>query len=151
MSRANLTLRAMSDDDLNWVSQQEAVLHAFPWTIGNFRDALEAGYCNRILCIDGEDAGYAVVLSALDEAHLLNFSLVRKFQGKGLGRLFLDALGEQIRAHGVSQIFLEVRPSNEHARRLYAAYGFVAIGRRKRYYPSTDGEREDAIVMRYEL
>ncbi|MNL57349.1 ribosomal-protein-alanine N-acetyltransferase [compost metagenome] len=39
---------------------------------------------------------------------------------------------------------LEVRVSNEGAKRLYEKYGFTALGRRKGYYQD-DGE--DALVM----
>lgn len=147
----NIRVRPMSLDDLNWVRVHECQLHPFPWTTGNFRDALEAGYIARVLCIDGEDLGYAILLTVLDEAHLLNISVLRAHQGKGLGRAFLDALCDEVRARGASQMFLEVRPSNETAKRLYAAYGFVPIGRRNRYYPAADGGREDAIVMRLGL
>lgn len=148
---AGVALRAMNIDDLAWVEGQERVLHPFPWTMGNFSDALEAGYIARIICVDGQNVGYAVMLTVLDEAHLLNISIVRECHGQGLGRTFLDALCDEIRKRGVAQMFLEVRPSNEAAKRLYTAYGFVPIGRRKRYYPAADGEREDAIVMRLGL
>jgi ribosomal-protein-alanine N-acetyltransferase len=141
----------MNMDDLAWVQGHERVLHPFPWSIGNFRDALEAGYIARIMGLEGEDLGYAVLLTVLDEAHLLNISIVRERHGQGLGSAFLDALCDEIRARGAAQMFLEVRPSNETARRLYETYGFVPIGRRKRYYPAVDGGREDAIVMRLGL
>ncbi len=151
MIGSEVALRAMAVGDLVWVQGHERVLHPFPWTIGNFRDALEAGYIARILRVASEDLGYAVMLTVLDEAHLLNISIVQEHHGRGLGRLFLDALCDEIRKRGVAQMFLEVRPSNASARRLYTAYGFTPIGRRKRYYPATDGGREDAIVMRLKL
>jgi ribosomal protein S18 acetylase RimI-like enzyme len=43
-------------------------------------------------------------------------------------------------------MFLEVRASNAAARALYASAGFVAVGRRARYYRDPD---EDAVVMRW--
>ena len=46
---------------------------------------------------------------------------------------------------------LEVRPSNLRALKVYAQYGFTEIGRRKAYYPAHNGQREDAIVMRFKL
>lgn len=144
-------LRTMQPEDLAWVHLQEQVLHPFPWTIGNFRDALEAGYVARLLCIDDAKVGYAILFAVLDEAHLLNFSIAREYQGRGLGKVFLDAVCGESRGRGARQMFLEVRPSNLAARRLYERYGFVPIGRRKRYYPAADGGREDAIVMRLDL
>ena len=36
--------RPLRDDDLAYVAALEAQIHAAPWTLGNFRDALAAGY-----------------------------------------------------------------------------------------------------------
>ena len=62
----------------------------------------------------------------------------------------LQHLGDVARAAGATQIFLEVRPSNEAALALYKKVGFEMIGRRKGYYPALNG-REDAVVMRHLL
>ena len=64
----------------------------------------------------------------------------------GLGRRLLMRLLDVIRWSGAERVFLEVRPSNPVAQKLYASIGFTEIGRRPRYYPARDG-REDAIVM----
>lgn len=140
----------MTEADLDWVVAQERELHPFPWTRGNFADSLSAGYSAWIMQVDGERAGYAVVLMVMDEAHLLNISIVRHCQGKGLGRFLLDFVADTGRQRGADQLFLEVRPSNAAALALYAATGFQPIGRRKAYYPAAEG-REDAIVMRKDL
>lgn len=140
----------MLEQDLDWVVGEESRLHCMPWSRENFIDSLAAGYQCWIMRIDGTTAGYAVVLSVLDEAHLLNITVVREFQGKGLGSGLLDHLFEQAQRGGASCFFLEVRPSNLSARALYQKAGFVEIGRRKGYYPSPEG-REDAIVMRAAL
>ena len=52
---------------------------------------------------------------------------------------------------GAESVLLEVRPSNLRALQVYQRYGFAEIGRRKAYYPAHNGQREDAIVMRYLL
>jgi ribosomal protein S18 acetylase RimI-like enzyme len=44
---------------------------------------------------------------------------------------------------------LEVRRDNKAARRLYQNKDFERIGIRKGYYPGTEGNRVDAIVMEY--
>ena len=43
-------------------------------------------------------------------------------------------------------MFLEVRPSNRAAVRLYESHGFVQVGTRRGYYPAAAGGREDARV-----
>ncbi len=139
----------MTENDLDWVVEQEADLHRFPWSRKNFADSLAAGHACWRMLETGAPVGYAVVLFVLDEAHLLNISVVRAAQRRGLGSRLLEYLLSIAWGEGVRQFFLEVRPSNLSALALYQRAGFVEIGRRKGYYPSQDG-REDAIVMRLE-
>jgi ribosomal-protein-alanine N-acetyltransferase len=139
----------MRERDLDWVVAQEAELHRFPWTRGNFVDSLAAGHVCWLMYAADAPVGYAVVLNVLDEAHLLNVSVTRAMQGQSVGRRLLERLIDDARASGKRQFFLEVRPSNIAALALYRRAGFVEIGRRKGYYPGLEG-REDAIVMRLE-
>jgi ribosomal-protein-alanine N-acetyltransferase len=80
------------------------------------------------------------------EAHLLNLSVALDWQGKGHGRALLMHLIELARSCDAEHVFLEVRPSNAAARRLYADQGFREITVRRGYYPSGP-VREDAILM----
>ncbi len=48
---------------------------------------------------------------------------------------------------GAREAFLEARPSNTSAIRLYQSLGFAQIGTRRGYYQAVDG-REDAIVLK---
>ncbi|MDR0701898.1 MAG: ribosomal protein S18-alanine N-acetyltransferase [Azoarcus sp.] len=137
----------MTESDLDWVTAQEACLHASPWTRQNFVDSLDSDYFCPLMYEGALPVAYAVVFMVLDEAHLLNLSVVRGEQGRGLGRRLLEFLMDKIRHDGCLWFFLEVRPSNTRALALYQRTGFVEIGRRASYYPSPDG-REDAIVMR---
>ncbi|MCL2591340.1 MAG: ribosomal protein S18-alanine N-acetyltransferase [Betaproteobacteria bacterium] len=140
----------MTDHDLDWVVEQEAILHRFPWSRRNFADSLAAGYACWMMRDTDEPVGYAVVLDVLDEAHLLNISVIRAAQRRGLGSSLLGYLLSTAQEDGIRQFFLEVRPSNQGAIAFYRRAGFVEIAQRKGYYPSRDG-REDAIVMKLEL
>ena len=62
----------------------------------------------------------------------------------------LNLLLERARQGGMSDVLLEVRPSNLHAIALYQSLGFVEVGRRKDYYQAVDG-REDALVLKLSL
>lgn len=146
-----MSIKPMAESDLIWVATTEARLHAFPWSHGNFLDALQAGYACWTMRRNAEPIAYAVVLPVLDEAHLLNISVCAAAQRQGFATILLQHLFDQARMSGATQMFLEVRPSNEAALSLYGVQGFHAVGRRKRYYPAACGNREDAIVMRRDL
>ncbi len=141
----------MRADEIDEIVTIENDLYPFPWTRGNFRDSLSAGYSAWTLrAARGELIAYAVVMIALDEAHLLNLSVARSFQRCGQGWRMLDLMAANARDHGARSMLLEVRPSNVTGQRLYAGYGFEQIGRRRDYYPAVGG-REDAVVMRIAL
>ncbi len=141
----------MSAQDLDAVTAIERDLYVFPWTRGNFSDSLQAGYSTWTLRQnDVQLLAYAVMMMALDEAHLLNLSVARAHQGKGLGWRMLDWMCLRAREHGACSVLLEVRPTNIQAHRLYARFGFQKIGTRRDYYPAVGG-REDADVMRINL
>ena len=83
----------------------------------------------------------------VDEVHLLNLTVTPAFQRQGWSHVLLDALALWARSQGAQWLWLEVRASNQRARHVYEANGFRRVGERKRYYPSTTTEREDAVVM----
>ena len=140
-------MQTMSRADLAAVEQIERHIYEFPWTDGNFADSLAAGYDGWLFCHDQVIVGYAIVMWALDEVHLLNLSVASPHQQRGFGRQMLHWLIRNTASRGASRIMLEVRPSNLIAQRLYLTSGFQQIGLRKRYYPAADGNREDALVL----
>ena len=139
-------LRVMADADLPAVMAIETEIYPFPWTQGNFRDSLAAGYTCWTCLREGELIGYAVAMLAADEAHLLNLSMAAACQRQGYGSLLLARLCEFARGQAARQMFLEVRPSNVAALRLYERHGFQRVGLRRGYYPAQAG-REDALIL----
>lgn len=141
----------MQLQDLAEVLAIEQVAYEFPWTHGNFVDSLRTGHSAWTMRDEsGRMMAYAVVMMALDEAHLLNLTVAPACQRFGFGWRMLEAMAENARGYGARTMLLEVRPSNSAAQSMYARYGFVRIGIRRSYYPARDG-REDAIVMRVAL
>lgn len=141
----------MRPQDLAEVLAVEQAAYEFPWTHGNFSDSLRAGHSTWTMRDDsGGLLAYAVVMIAIDEAHLLNLTVAPPCQRFGFGWRMLEAMAENARSYGARTMLLEVRPSNPAAQAMYARYGFVRIGTRRGYYPARDG-REDAIVMRVAL
>jgi [ribosomal protein S18]-alanine N-acetyltransferase len=90
---------------------------------------------------------YGVMSFGAGEAHILNLCVGEEFRCRGVGRRLLESLLERATLAGMSEAFLEVRPSNTTAIRLYLALGFEQVGMRRGYYQAVGG-REDAAVLR---
>lgn len=142
--------RPMRAADVDAIVVIEREIYAHPWTAGNFRDSLQAGYSCWVMECIGYLAGYGVLMLGVDEAHLLNLSVAADWQRRGLGRTLLQHLVRIARDCEAERMFLEVRPSNDAARSLYADAGFRALHVRRNYYPA-DAGREDAILMGMDL
>lgn len=139
-------VRLMHAEDLDDVFAIERASYEFPWTRGIFADCLHAGHPCWVLCVADTVAGYGILSVGAGEAHVLNICIASGYRGTGLGRHLLGRLLDVARWSGAQRVFLEVRPSNPHAKALYDSAGFREIGRRPHYYPARNG-REDAIVM----
>jgi ribosomal-protein-alanine N-acetyltransferase len=134
--------------DLTEVMAVERRAYPVPWTHGNFVDSLAAGYPAEVLRGPrSELLGYWVAMPGVDELHLLNITVASAWQGRGLAVVMLDRLVNACRQRGLTQLWLEVRVSNERAREVYLRYGFAEVGRRRAYYPVVQGPREDALLM----
>ena len=141
---------AMTPDDLDWVSHAETQIYDFPWTHGNFADSLAANHRAVVAREQSDVVGYAVVMQVVDEAHLLNISVLPALQSQGRGTLLLEHVMADSREQAGVRMLLEVRRSNLRGQSFYRQHGFIKIGERRGYYPSHDC-REDAIVMAREL
>jgi ribosomal-protein-alanine N-acetyltransferase len=140
----------MHVDDLDNVMVNENREYAFPWTRGIFVDCLSARHECWIACLAEAIIGHSVLSVAAREAHLLNLCVCSSEQKKGYGREFMLHMIDRAVERKAKVIFLEVRPSNHVAFRLYDSLGFNEIGRRKNYYPSHDGH-EDAQILALQL
>jgi len=145
--RPELWIQPLGERDLDAVVAIEREIYEFPWTLGNFRDSLAAGYSCWGYHHSGDGlVGYAVMMLGAAEAHLLNLSIAAPDQRRGYGATLLEHLLRVARGYGAHALFLEVRPSNVSARRLYARRGFAEVGVRRGYYPARNG-REDALLL----
>jgi len=147
---AHLVIRRMLESDVPKVVESERLGYAFPWSEGIFRDCIRAGYHCRVMEVDQQFAAYAVLSAGAGEAHVLNVCVRPEYRFRGLGRRMMEHLFDVARASGADDLFLEVRPSNVTAVRLYESLGLQQVGLRRGYYQAEQG-REDAIVMRLSL
>lgn len=141
-----LTLRPMLEQDLDQIMDIEVRAYPYPWTRGIFSDCLKHNYHCLLHEQDGEIIAYGVISAAVEEMHILNLTVTPDRQRLGLGKRLLTTLEMIGRGLDAKECFLEVRPSNVSAIRLYLNHSFNEVGLRKNYYPAKQG-REHAILM----
>ncbi|WP_293764935.1 ribosomal protein S18-alanine N-acetyltransferase [uncultured Aquitalea sp.] len=134
----------------DWLSQQESLATPHFWSSQQYGDSLAAGHWFYALH-EAAETGIAIIMPVAGEAELLNIFIAKDKQSQGLGKALLQGTMHALRLRGISRLLLEVRESNQPAHKLYSSLGFTECGRRKRYYPAGQGEREDAILMEANL
>jgi len=139
-------IRAMRDADLGRVVAIERACFPTPWSKGMFIDELVQGESRFWVVADSPWGllGYAGLMQADDEAHVMNLAVRQDARGQGLGIALLTALVDAAVERGVRRMTLEVRPTNAEAVGLYRAAGFHDVGRRPGYYSDSG---EDGLIM----
>lgn len=92
--------------------------------------------------------GFAVFYRIIDEAELRNIAVHPEHYRLGAGRALVAEGRQRLLEAGAKRIFLEVRPSNQAALKLYYSSGFGLHSRRKDYYHDPV---EDAYILAAEL
>ncbi len=128
----------MQKSDLDAVMAIEPTIYSHPWTRGNFADSLRSDHSAWVMMENDTLVGYALMYLVLDEAHLLNISVAKAEQGRGLGRMLLAHMITKAKGYGANNMFLEVRPSNKNAIALYEDVGFNEMSVRRNYYPAAN-------------
>jgi ribosomal-protein-alanine N-acetyltransferase len=133
--------------DLDGVLEVEAESFTNPWT----RDMYAWELQNRAVChiyvvrIEGcPVAGFCAFWLVFDEIHINNLAMRPAFRGRGIGTALLQRVFEEARTLGARRATLEVRASNDAARRLYERFGFYVAGTRRSYYTNPV---EDALIL----
>ena len=127
------------------IGEIEKACFSHPWSIAALEQELACPDAWMLCALfDGEVAAYGSMRAALDEGSIGNIACLPRFRGRGAGGKILDGLVQAAQTNGLSSIFLEVRPSNTPAIRLYQSRGFVEVGRRRGFYRDPV---EDAITM----
>ena len=141
------TILPLESQDFDRLFEIEQETHSVPWSRGTLKNNQGERYHNLKLIEDDNIVGFAVCQTVLDEATLFNIAIDPQFQGRSFGYLLLHTLIEQLQQKAIATLWLEVRESNQKARRLYERLGFNEVDIRKNYYPTPDGKRENAVVM----
>ncbi|HXG89071.1 MAG TPA: ribosomal protein S18-alanine N-acetyltransferase [Vicinamibacterales bacterium] len=89
-------------------------------------------------------AGFCAFWKVVDQIHINNLAIRPALRHSGLGRLLLSRVLNEARGMGAPNATLEVRRSNDAARRLYEGAGFFLAGVRASYYSKPV---EDALIL----
>jgi ribosomal-protein-alanine N-acetyltransferase len=154
----DVRIEPMGQADLDAVLEIERASFPTPWSRQAFVHELERNRAASLWVARAErpgDAagagavvGYLCLWAVADEIHVTNLAVDPAWRGEGIGRLLLATLLVRHRAVGARRAFLEVRPDNVEARRLYEGLGFHQVGRRRGYYVDTG---EDALLLEARL
>ncbi len=144
-----IELRNMGKGDIEQILAIENISFPAPWAEYAFQSELRNKFAVYYVAVnDSQVVGYCGAWLFSGEAHITTVAVHPDWRGRGLGKMFMNALISHARNSGATTMILEVRPSNASARILYKNLGFRQIGCRKNYYLET---REDALVMMLNL
>ena len=133
--------------DLDGVMEVDRVSFTVPWTRAMYEQELRNTGQSFIAVLRTPAhavAGYCAYRLVLDETQINNVAVRAELRGRGYGRALVEFALERGRAKGSHVAILEVRRSNEVARRLYEHIGFLQVAVRSRYYANPE---EDALVL----
>ncbi len=149
MATDDLTIRPMTEADLQVVFEMERDLFTDPWPLSAFHEDLVSGHSYLFVAqMDKVIAAYAILWIGVEEGHLTNIAVSRKYQRKSIAKRLLSHILRFAADMGLAQVILEVRRSNTPAISLYESFGFVHLGVRKNYYRRPP---EDCLVLKKEI
>lgn len=135
----------MRDEDVETVHEMECLIYDDPWSFSNFRHEISKSTVSLPMVAENksEIIGYIVPWFIADEMHLANIATSSLYLRQGIADQLMTVVIEEAIIRKIRLIYLEVRPTNLKAVRLYRKIGFEKIGTRRRYYRNG----EDAIIM----
>ncbi len=140
-------IAVLGKEHIHEAAEIERLCFSEPWSEEALLYMCTSPITHAVAVIEKESgrlAAYGGCEFVLDEANIVNVATHPDFRRRGCAAALLDKMEEFLSAHGVKDVFLEVRVSNLAARTLYESKGFRAVGVRKNYYRFPP---EDAAVM----
>jgi [ribosomal protein S18]-alanine N-acetyltransferase len=134
-------------DDLEGVLEVDALSFTNPWTRAMYESDFLNRDTSRLYVLRSPDyrvAGYIAAWLVVDEVHINNLAVRPDCRGRGYGTALLEHVLGEGSSSGARRALLEVRRSNDAARRLYERHGFRVAGVRRDYYVEPV---EDALVL----
>ena len=94
---------------------------------------------------EGNVWGYVGSQTVMDETDMMNIAVHPEHRKQGIAATLVNNLVDALKTRGSHSLMLEVRASNDPARKLYDKLGFQQVGLRKNYYRNP---KEDACILR---
>lgn len=139
----------MQPEHVAFVAEMERQCFSDPWSEKSVASELDNPLSLWLVAeTEGAVAGYVGSQTVLDSADMMNLAVFPNFRRQGIAERLVNGLMEALGEKGVKSLLLEVRISNEPAKRLYQKLGFEIVGKRPGYY---EKPREDALILRKEL
>jgi len=135
----DITIQALTFDDLNQVLEIENASFKDPWSKGMF--IREVGTDNFYVLREKNSKrllGYFGYWQLFAEFHITNLAVAPEYRLQGIGSFILNYLLSEAKRKNCRRVLLEVRATNLPAQKLYFKFDFEIIGKRKKYY--SDGE-----------
>lgn len=139
--------RVITPEDLNAVAELQRRSFANAWGAEAIRWEMDNSDVARMYAArtpGGEVVAYCAYWIVFDEVHINSVAVSENLRRKGIARKLLEGVLGEAAAGGARSATLEVRQSNEAARRLYESLGFLVEGVRRAYYQDP---REDALIL----
>ena len=139
--------RLAPGDDLSAIAELQRRSFTNPWGADAIKWELANTDVARLYVAtspDGAVLAYCACWLIFDELHINSLAVDEARRRQGIARLMLRTVFRDAVAAGARAATLEVRRSNEAARRLYTSLGFVVEAVRRDYYQLP---REDALIL----
>lgn len=143
-----MTIERMSECHIQQIAELEKLCFNDPWSVNSIASELNNRLSLWLVALDGEQVvGYVGSQTVLGETDMMNIAIHPNFRNKGIATELIYALIKDLSERGSHSLMLEVRATNEPAKRLYEKMGFESVGVRRNYYRNP---REDALILRKE-
>ena len=138
----------MTADHVSQVAELEKLCFSDPWSENSVASELKNELSLWLVALDGTTvAGYVGSQSVLGESDMMNVAVHPDYRRQGIAEKLVTELVAALKEKGNHCLSLEVRASNEPAKKLYEKLGFSQVGRRPNYYRNP---KEDALILRKE-
>ena len=143
-----MMITTMTQAHVFQVAELEKRCFSDPWSEKSVSSELDNPLSLWLVALEEESlAGYVGSQTVLDETDMMNIAVHPDYRRCGVAQKLVEELVIALEQRGSRCLTLEVRASNEPARKLYEKLGFQQVGLRKNYYRNP---REDALILRKE-